>query len=177
MSQRNQVLIFDIEATGLLRQSSKIHCLVVRDLANPDDTIVFDHRDTSTIDMGIELLRRSSALIGHNIIGYDIPLIRENYEFDYEGVVVDTLVMSRLFYTTLMDKDYEKRPSGMPQRLYGSHGLEAWGYRTKVLKGDYGKQADAWDKYTPEMLDYCKQDTLVTLKVYELMMRRMEEYA
>ena len=51
MSQRNQILIFDIEATGLLRQASKIHCIVTRDVENPEETLVFDHRPDQTIDM------------------------------------------------------------------------------------------------------------------------------
>lgn len=172
-----QTLIFDLESTGLLRQGSRIHCVVARDLSNPDETIVFDNRDDRPIDAGIEQLRRANVLIGHNIAGYDIPLIRETYDFDFDGEVVDTLVLSRLFYPHILDRDYERRPTGMPQKLYGRHSLEAWGYRLKCFKGDYGKHEAAWDVYTPEMLNYCEQDTLVTLKVYELMMRRMNDYA
>ena len=42
--------------------------------------------------------------------------------------------------------------------------LEAWGYRLKCFKGDYGKGHEgSWDTYTPEMLDYCIQDTQVTV--------------
>jgi len=177
MSQRNQILIFDIEATGLLRQASKMHCIVTRDVENPEETMVFDHRPDQTIDMGVQLLSRADVLIGHNLISYDIPLIRETKEFDFNGDVIDTLVMSRLFYPDIMDKDYQIRPEGMPQKLYGRHSLEAWGWRLRLQKGDYGKQANAWDKYTPEMLDYCKQDTLVTLRLYEKMIQRMEKFA
>ena len=137
---------------------------------------MFDNRDDRPIDAGIEQLRRANVLIGHNIAGYDIPLIRETYDFDFDGEVVDTLVLSRLFYPHILDRDYERRPTGMPQKLYGRHSLEAWGYRLKCFKGDYGKHEAAWDVYTPEMLNYCEQDTLVTLKVYELMMRRMNDY-
>ena len=44
--------------------------------------------------------------------------------------------------------------------------------------GGGGKQQQkAWDTYTPEMLDYCVQDTEVTVKLYELLMRRMKDYA
>lgn len=178
-SQRNRNLIFDIEATGLLRKEplSRIHCIVVRDIDAPDEPLVFDHRPDHSIETGVELLRRADVLINHNLLGYDIPLIQENYDFDFKGQVVDTLVMSRLFFPHIMDRDYEKRPQGMPQKLYGSHSLEAWGWRLKVHKGDYGKQLNAWDTYTPEMLDYCKQDTLVTFELFNLMIRRMEKFA
>ena len=63
------------------------------------------------------------------------------------------------------------------QKLYGRHSLEAWGYRLKCNKGDFGKHEGCWDVYTPEMLSYCITDTLVTLKLYQLMLRRMETYS
>lgn len=170
-------LLFDLESTGLLRSGSKIHCIVARDIENSNDHLVYDHRPDQSIEMGIERLLRSDVLIGHNIIGYDIPLIKEQYDFDYEGEIIDTLVLSRLFYPHILDRDYERRPTGMPQKLYGRHSLEAWGYRLKCFKGDYAKHEGAWETYSPEMLSYCIQDTAVTLKVYELMTRRMEDYA
>ena len=123
------------------------------------------------------MLERADALIGHNIIGYDIPLLKEQFpDFTPQGQVFDTLVLSRLFYPHVADRDFERRPAGMPQRLYGRHSLEAWGYRLKCFKGDYGKHDGAWDVYTPEMLDYCEQDVAVTAKLWELMKRRMEDY-
>ena len=170
-----QSLLFDIEATGLLRQGSRMHCIVMRDMNQPENHQVFDYRESQTITMGVERLKRAGALIGHNIINYDIPLIKETFDFEFEGEVVDTLVLSRLFYPHIADRDYERRPQGMPQRLYGRHSLEAWGHRLKCYKGDYGKQQDVWHTYTPEMLDYCVQDTLVTVKLYQLMQRRIDE--
>ena len=173
----NQTLLFDLESTGLLRQGSQIHCIVARDLDDPDQPLVFDCCKDQTVEMGIERLKRADVLIGHNIIGYDVPLIKERYDFEFEGELIDTLVLSRLFYPHILDRDYERRPTGMPQKLYGRHSLEAWGYRLRCFKGDFAKHESAWDVYTPEMLDYCIQDTAVTLKLYELMMRRMEDYA
>ena len=169
-------LLFDLESTGLLRVGSQIHCIVARDMNDADTPIVYDHKETRTIQMGIEHLKQTEVLVGHNIIGYDIPLIQEAYDFDYEGEVLDTLVLSRLFYPHIMERDFERRPRGMPQRLYGRHSLEAWGHRLKCFKGDFGKQDGGWETYTPEMLDYCIQDTQVTLKLYELMLRRMKDY-
>ena len=98
--------------------------------------------------------------------------------------MLDTLVMSRLYYPHMMDLDCRRQPEGLPSRLYGRHSLEAWGYRLKFNKGDFGKQENAWEKYTPEMADYCGQDVRVTGKLW-LMQRhgghatamwRMEEY-
>lgn len=169
-------LLFDIESTGLLRQGSTIHCIVMRDMDTVEDPIVFDSDPTHTIIQGVKKLEQADVLIGHNIINYDIPLIKEQFpDFAPKGKSMDTLVLSRLFYPHLVDRDYERRPQNMPQRLYGRHSLEAWGYRLKCFKGDFGSHDGGWDQYTPEMLEYCKQDTLVTVKLYNLLRRRMNE--
>ena len=170
-------LIFDLESTGLLRRGSQIHCIVMRD-ASDNSTHVFDHQPERDLLQGVKQLEQADALIGHNIIGYDIPLLKEQYpDFNPSGQVLDTLVLSRLFYPHIADRDFERRPAGMPQRLYGRHSLEAWGYRLKCFKGDFGKHEGSWEVYTPEMLDYCIQDTEVTLKLWALMKRRMEDYS
>ena len=177
LSMTKTQLLFDIESTGLLRQGSRIHCLVVRN-AEDETTQVFDHRPSQAVIQGVKQLERADVLIGHNIIGYDIPLLKEQFpDFAPSGQCIDTLVLSRLFYPHLSERDYERRPIGMPQRLYGRHSLEAWGYRLKCFKGDFGKHEGSWAVYTPEMLDYCIQDTEVTLKLWQLMQRRMNDYA
>ena len=163
-----QTILFDIESTGLLRKGSSIHCIVARDMSAVDNPLVFDNRPSQSVKMGIQTLLDADVLVGHNIAGYDIPLIREAYDFDFKGKVIDTLVLSRLFYPHVMDRDYEIRPLGMPDRLYGRHSLEAWGHRLKCFKGDFAKQDGAWETYTPEMLDYCVQDTQVTVQLLQV---------
>ena len=172
-------ILFDLESTGLLRRGSTIHCIVMRDIAEAEQPIVFDHQPERAVIQGVKQLELADEIIGHNIINYDIPLIKEQYEdFAPTGKVVDTLVLSRLYYPHIADRDYERRPIGMPQRLYGRHSLEAWGYRLKCFKGDFGKSdSNDWSTYTPEMLDYCIQDTQVTLRLFQLLQRRMQDYA
>ena len=172
-------LLFDLESTGLLRRGSTIHCIVMRNTDDIDTPQVFDCQPDRAVIQGVKQLEMADVLIGHNIIGYDIPLLKEQFpDFAPAGECIDTLVLSRLFYPHIADRDYERRPAGMPQRLYGRHSLEAWGYRLRCFKGDFAKnEANDWSRYTPEMLDYCIQDTQVTAKLYELLQRRMNDYA
>ena len=169
-------LLFDIESTGLLRVGSTIHCIVMRDMANVEEPIVFDYKPERAVIQGVKQLEKADVLIGHNIINYDIPLLKEQFpDITFNGEMLDTLVLSRLFYPHIADRDFQRRPDGMPQRLYGRHSLEAWGHRLKCFKGDFGKHEGAWEKYTPEMLSYCITDTEVTVKLYELLRRRMND--
>ena len=45
----------------------------MRDIEDAEMPIVFDHKPERTIDQGIKELEEASILIGHNIIGYDVP--------------------------------------------------------------------------------------------------------
>ena len=138
-------IVFDIEADGL--NPSKIFCIVAQDV-DTEEVFTFDN---TQLEAGYSFLKSATKLIGHNLLGYDLPALK-----DVEGIdlsdkkIVDTLVLSRLFKPT----------------REGGHGLESWGYRLKFNKGDYGDNQDAWDAYTPEMLEYCKRDVELNTKVY-----------
>jgi len=138
-------LIFDIEANGL--EPDKVFCIVALDV-DTQDVFTFDN---TQLDEGYAMLAAANKLIGHNVIGYDIPVIERIAGIDLsEKKVVDTLVLSRLFKPT----------------REGNHGLEGWGYRLGFTKGTFGEQEDAWEAYTPEMLEYCKRDVMLNYKVY-----------
>ena len=121
--------LFDIEATGLLRRNSQIHCIVIRNLLDPDSAaLVYDTVKDNVAD-GVKLLETADVLAGHNICGYDIPLIQELFpDFKLPKRLLDTLILSRLFFSTLANRDFERRPYGLHKRLYGSHGLKAWAH-------------------------------------------------
>ena len=54
----------------------------------------------------------------------------------------------------------------MPISLYGSHSLEAYGYRLKCFKGEFAKHTD-WAEWSPDMQEYCKQDVAVLAKLWK----------
>ena len=140
--------VFDIEADGL--QPTKIFCLVAMDTETGK---VYEY-GPECIDKGVKLLQNADKLIGHNILGYDIPVIKNLMGVDLDDgniKIVDTLVLSRLFNPT----------------REGGHGLEGWGYRLRHRKIEY----DNFEYYTPEMLKYCKQDVSLNYKVYRHLSR------
>lgn len=155
-------LVFDLETNGLPRQGlSCIHCLVAKDI---DTGQVFRYNDAGTqesVTTGINMLAEADVLIGHNIVGFDIPVIQSIYPFfQPEARLYDTLILSRMFKPDILNIDYQKRWPGMPGKLYGRHSLEAWGYRLGDYKGEFGKTTD-WGDWSQEMEDYCEQDVHV----------------
>ena len=161
-------LLFDIETNGLPRQGlTHVHCLVVKDL---DTGEVYRFNDTGTaasLTEGINLLAEADVLVGHNIVGFDIPVITSIYPFfQPAGKTYDTLILSRMFFPDILQRDYRKKPIGMPGKLYGRHSLEAWGYRLGDYKGEFGKTTD-WSDWSQEMEDYCEQDVHVGMTLFE----------
>ena len=66
-----------------------------------------------------------------------------------------------MIWTNLKELDFKrlrKKSNRFPAKLCGSHSLEAWGHRLGALKGEYGKQDNAWEAWTPAMQRYCEQD-------------------
>jgi len=165
--------LFDIESTGLLRRNSQIHCIVFRDLEDRDaEPLVFD-TVKDNVDEGVELLQQADCLAGHNIVNYDIALLQELYPaLNLAGKLLDTLILSRIFYSTLSKRDYERHPRGLHKRLYGSHSLKAWGIRLGCHKGDFGETND-WGTYSEDMLRYCIQDTTVNLQLFDFLHQQL----
>ena len=163
-------LLFDIETNGLPRKGlDRIHCIVAKDL---DTEQVFRFNDTGSthsVTNGITLLQEADVLIGHNIVGFDIPVIQQIYPFfQTKAVLYDTLILSRMFFPDILSRDYRKKPIGMPAKLNGRHSLEAWGYRLGDYKGEFGKTTD-WSDWSMEMEDYCEQDVHVCDSLFRLM--------
>jgi DNA polymerase I-like protein with 3'-5' exonuclease and polymerase domains len=170
-------LLFDAETNGLPRKGmDRLHCLVVKDL---DTQEVFRFNDTGngrSITEGVNLLAEAKLLVGHNIVYFDIPVIKGLYPFfEYSGDVLDTLILSRLFYPDILNRDFRKRPIGMPPKLYGRHSLEAWGYRLGHYKGEFAKTTD-WAEWSQDMEDYCVQDTAVTSSLLDVFEPRIKKY-
>lgn len=160
---KDHTLIFDLETNGLLPTVSTIHCIGVLDLDTGEKHLFEPHQ----IKEGLEALSQAKTLIGHNIQGYDIPVIQKLYpEWTFGGSIRDTLILARVKHADIKKDDYGR--ADYPPKLIGSHSLKAWGLRLGCYKGEYGESMEnPWEKYSPEMGEYCLQDLEVTEKLWE----------
>lgn len=150
-------IIFDLESDGLLDKISKVHVLSATDEAG----VVQRHVGHDAIVQWFNGLRpESHTLVGHNVLGFDLPALFKVLRLRWKGEVVDTLRLSCLY-----------EPD-----VFGGHSLEAWGQRLGFNKMDYKGECkrlgieDPWAQYTPLMGDYCDMDVRVTQRVYESLM-------
>ena len=102
-----------------------------------------------------EYINGYSTVVGHNIIGFDSPVMNDLLGITLPNVV-DTLVLSRLYN---------------PQ-MEGGHSLRAWGERLGFRKGDH----DDWSTLSDEMIEYCERDLDVTAKLYTKLTEKLEEF-
>ncbi len=162
-------LLFDIETNGLPRQGLDcVHCVVVKDLDNGEVYRFNDTGSGQSVTNAITLLQEADVLIGHNIVGFDIPVIQELYPFfASKATFYDTLILSRMFFPDILKDDFRKKPIGMPTKLFGRHSLESWGYRLGDYKGEFGKNTD-WSEWSQDMEDYCEQDVHVVGTLFKL---------
>ena len=135
-------LVFDIETDGL--EATKVWCLVAQD----SETKEVYKFTPDNLDEGYKFLTTATRLIGHNIIGFDIPLVEKFGGVDLSAIeVIDTLVLSRLFNPT---RD-------------GGHSLATWGYKLGYPKIEF----EDYYNYSEEMMNYCVRDVELNTKVLE----------
>tara|TARA_R110002111_G_scaffold115042_2_gene175986 strand:- start:475 stop:2208 length:1734 start_codon:yes stop_codon:yes gene_type:complete len=134
-------LVFDIETDGL--DPSVIWCLVAQ-----DEHGKFHHFYEDTLQEGIKFLQKADRLIGHNILGYDIPVIKKLTGIDlYQAdKIIDTLVLSRLLNPT----------------REGGHSIGKWGPKLGLPK----KDSPEWSTFTKEMLSYCERDVDINYRLF-----------
>lgn len=154
------MLFLDIETDS---KHSKIWCCFTWDKENGSVC----HTTAKTL---IPLIERADKVVGHNLIGFDGPVLRKLWGVKItRKQAVDTLILSRLY-----------NPN-----IEGGHALDDWGKRVGMEKTDYakayveatGKDASLrWDE--PDMavlFPYCENDVAVTVKAYEMLMKLLNE--
>jgi len=160
-------VVLDLETNGLLDSASRIHSLVLRDV----ETGAVQSEVSTDLPRGFGALGRAETIVGHNVIGFDLPVIQKIFNLSFGAKVRDTLLMAQLRWPEIIAQDYANRYF-IPKDLFGSHSLEAYGYRLGLHKGNF---KGPWDKWSQEMQDYCIQDTAVTLKLYKELQKAIQE--
>jgi len=155
-------VIFDIETDGFLSEATKIHSIVIKDI----DTQKMYSYHGDKIGKGLYLLSGANLLVGHNILKFDLQVIKKLYpEYKIEGEVFDTLLVSRLIWTDRKEQDF--RMKELPLKLAGRHSLESWGFRLGLRKGEFAKEGD-FSQWSQKMQDYCELDVEVNYKLFQL---------
>ena len=191
------MIFVDIETDNLNPYSvQKISCMVTL----KDDTYKHWHdepeaayRDGSIADGITYLNSANETLAGHNIHLYDYPVLRR-FGLN-EMKIVDTLLASRLlfplggkpmkpyihpdtvdnkeaFIKQAMQRQYDEDDDEEDKQYFVSHGLEKWGQRLGVNKGEVSKD---FTTVRPALLEYCQRDVYITKLIYDKASERLNE--
>ena len=142
-------VIFDIETT---LTADKIWCIVCKHKGT------YYHFRQDKLHRFEEFIKQTDEVIGHNLIGFDIPVLNRFFGYDLfkKCKITDTLILSRL----------------LNPMLEGGHSLRNWG--EKLYKKKY--EFDQFDYFSEEMLRYCRNDVDLTEKLYNFLSRKMTDF-
>ena len=169
----SKIATWDIETelipdTGL-KDIKKIFCMNVKVNDQPIKRFTKLYHPTSSGNLkgALKLINSCNYNVGHNIIGFDIPVI-ENLVGEVTSYPLDTLVISKLMFSKDNLLSMDKGIENMPPSEYGNFSLNAFGHRF----GDYKIQFDQFTTLTDEMLTYCDQDVLLTQRLFNFLVSR-----
>ena len=142
-------VVFDIETT---LTTDKIWCIVCK---HNDTYYQFKEDKLHRFE---EFIKHTKEIIGHNIIGFDIPVLNKFFGYDLfkNCKVTDTLILSRL----------------LNPMLEGGHSLKNWGDKLYKKKIEF----DNFDIFSEEMLKYCRNDVDLTEKLYKFLSKKMTDF-
>jgi len=133
-------VVFDIETDGLLDTVSKIHVLSYQDSTMKEPVSIFDYNQM------VDLLSQDRVFVGHNIIRYDMVVLKKILGVSPTNVV-DTLPLS--WY---LNFDRAK------------HGLEGYGEDFGVPK----PKVSDWENLTKEEYAHrCQEDVKINMRLYK----------
>lgn len=136
-------LVIDIECESL--NPSVIWVAVTKDMQTNEVKTWITPHETNTQKF-LDYIR-GFTLVGHNIIGFDLPVINRLCNAGIKlSSCLDTLVLSRLANSW----------------KYSNHSLDAWGARLGSAKISFSD----FSRLSSEMVEYCKQDVHLTGEIF-----------
>ena len=149
-------LVFDLESDNLLNEATTVWVLITQDIETGEIMTFTDYDDNRPSMMeGLAHLSFAEVLIGHNIIGFDIPMLKKIYGWEPTSTtrIHDTWIMTQVL-------SYNRNHKA---------GLEGWGKHLGFTKIEY----DDWTQYTEAMRVYCQRDVELNTKVYEILLEEL----
>ena len=142
-------VVFDIETT---MTADKIWCIVCK---HGDTYYQFREDKLHRFE---EFIKQTEEVIGHNILGFDIPVVNKIFGYDLFANCkkTDTLILSRL----------------LNPMIEGGHSLKNWG--TKL--GHNKIHFEQFDFFTEEMLTYCRNDVELTERLYKFLITKTKDF-
>lgn len=139
-------VLADLESDGFLNEATLVWCGVFIDRMTKKRHVFLQHQ----IKEMLEFMDSCTHICFHNGTGFDFPLLKKLYDYEYHGIKIDTLVMSRYQSTK------RSLPMNAPPEIKNKpHSIEAWGWRV----GRYKPEHEDWTQYSEEMLHRCIEDT------------------
>lgn len=151
----------DIEANDLLDKVSRIWCACLINVITKEKVTCRTAADFKAF----QDQHPEAIYVGHNFIAYDAVVLNRFWDARIPvSRIVDTFVLSQVY-----NPSYPK-PAGMPKGK-GPHSLEAWGIRLRYKKWEH----EDFSQYSPEMLNYCMRDTILTALLFRKLTERMRQ--
>jgi DNA polymerase I len=162
-------LVLDIETLGF---TGRTHGISIIDIDTGAIRLFADHHGYERLADAIPLLENAPCVIGHNISIFDIPRLNRDFglkiDRNYDRIY-DTLIATRVLWPDLRDTD--EADGIIDVNLYGKHSLKAWGQRLGVSKGEFQE----WTRWSPELMAYCRQDTITSWALFAHVLDRTSE--
>lgn len=149
-------LIVDVEADDI-EKPQNIWCIVAKEVDTEKEHILRHPiaKGQPLTEWYVNKYLRGNTLIGHHIIGYDVPVLNSilGAGIDYRNCI-DTLVASRLVHGTRDE-----------------HSLESWGPEVGVEKQHSKVDQSFFQQWSQELEDRCVSDARINWGIYRILSR------
>jgi DNA polymerase I-like protein with 3'-5' exonuclease and polymerase domains len=151
-------IIFDLEANGRLYEATKIHCIAYQEIDIDWSKLIKTSLNlmvSPTIGTLKDILSDKDIIIGHNISGYDLPLLNKLYDISIPKniIIFDTFLGSQLV-----------KPNAKH-----NHSIEDLAAELKLSIPKI--HIDDWSVYTLKMGTRCVNDVKINMAILKRLMK------